>query len=64
MSESRALLRHMVATVAYRGGKAIRNVDPHFAEYGSPQTSAYSRKNSRAHWRPDGLGSRYVRGAA
>jgi hypothetical protein len=39
MSESRLLLRHMVATVAYRGGKAIRNVDPHFAEYGSPQTS-------------------------
>ena len=23
MSESRALLRHMVATVAYRGGKAV-----------------------------------------
>jgi hypothetical protein len=39
MNESRMLLRHMVATIAYRGGKAIRNVDPLFAEYGSPQTS-------------------------
>ena len=38
MNESRMLLRHMVATLAYRGGKAIRNVDPTFAAYGSTQT--------------------------
>jgi hypothetical protein len=38
MNESRLLLRHMVATLAYRGGKAIRNVDPTFAAYGSAQT--------------------------
>lgn len=39
MNESRLLLRHMVATLAYRGGKAIRNVGPGFAVYGSPETS-------------------------
>ncbi|MGO8983804.1 MAG: hypothetical protein ACLPHI_14185 [Terriglobales bacterium] len=39
MSESRALLRHTLATVAYRGGKAIRNAGPSFAEHGSPETS-------------------------
>jgi hypothetical protein len=39
MNESRLLLRHMVATLAYRGGKAIRNAGPDFAVYGSPETS-------------------------
>jgi hypothetical protein len=39
MNESRLLLRHMVATLAYRGGKAIRNAGPGFAVYGSPETS-------------------------
>ena len=39
MSDSRALLRHTLATVAYRGGKAIRNAGPEFADYGSPETS-------------------------
>ena len=39
MSDSRTLLRHTVATLAYRGGKAIRNVDPKFAEYGLAETS-------------------------
>jgi len=39
MSDSRALLRHTVATVAYRGAKAIRNAGPHFAEYGLAETS-------------------------
>ncbi len=39
MSEPRALLRHTLATVAYRGGKAIRNPGPSFAEYGAPETS-------------------------
>ncbi len=39
MSDSRSLLRHTVATLAYRGGKAIRNVDPKFAEYGMGETS-------------------------
>ena len=29
----RALLRHTVATLAYRAGKAIRNAPPSFAEY-------------------------------
>ena len=29
----RALLRHGVATLAYRGGKAIRNADPAFATF-------------------------------
>ena len=39
MSESRALLRHTLATLAYRGAKAIRNRWAGFAEHGSPETS-------------------------
>ncbi len=30
------LLRHTVATVAYRGGKALRGAPPEFADYVSP----------------------------
>ena len=29
----RDLLRHTLATVAYRGGKALRNAPPHFSEF-------------------------------
>jgi hypothetical protein len=39
MNDSRTLLRHTVATLAYRGGKAIRNAGPSFAEYGLTETS-------------------------
>jgi hypothetical protein len=39
MTDSRTLLRHTLATVAYRGGKAIRNAGPTFAEHGAPETS-------------------------
>ena len=39
MTESRAFLRHILATIAYRGAKAIRNAGPTFAEYGSAETS-------------------------
>ncbi len=39
MSDSRAFLRHTLATVAYRGAKTIRNAGPNFAGYGSPETS-------------------------
>jgi hypothetical protein len=41
MDEKRALLRHTVATVAYRGGKAVRGAPASFAVYspdGSPRT--------------------------
>jgi hypothetical protein len=41
MDEKRALLRHTVATVAYRGGKAVRGAPASFAAYspdGSPRT--------------------------
>jgi hypothetical protein len=41
MDEKRALLRHTVATVAYRGGKAVRGAPTSFASYsadGSPRT--------------------------
>lgn len=41
MDDKRALLRHTVATVAYRGGKAVRGAPPSFAAYspdGSPRT--------------------------
>ena len=33
MDSKRELLRHTVATVAYRGGKAIRGASPDFAEF-------------------------------
>lgn len=39
MTDSRALLRHTLATLAYRGAKAIRNPGPDFANYGLPETS-------------------------
>ena len=39
MSDSRVFLRHTLATVAYRGAKAIRNAGPDFAGYGAPETS-------------------------
>ncbi len=39
MSDSRVFLRHTLATLAYRGGKAIRNAGPGFAEYGLSETS-------------------------
>jgi hypothetical protein len=39
MTESREFLRHTLATLAYRGGKAIRDAGPNFADYGSAETS-------------------------
>ena len=33
---ARELLRHTVATVAYRGGKALRDAPERFADFGSP----------------------------
>jgi hypothetical protein len=42
MDEKRALLRHIVATVAYRGGKAVRDVPANFAGFsgdGSARTA-------------------------
>ena len=41
MDDKRALLRHTVATVAYRGGKAVRGAPEGFAAYspdGTPRT--------------------------
>ena len=35
MSTDRALLRHALATLAYRGGKTIRDAGPDFASYGA-----------------------------
>ena len=43
MSEARALLRHAVATVAYRGGKTVRGVSSEFGSFtlgDSPRTPA------------------------
>ena len=43
MDDKRALLRHAVATVAYRGGKAVRGAPESFASYsadGTPRTPA------------------------
>jgi hypothetical protein len=37
--DTRAFLRHTLATVAYRGGKAIRDVPAGFAEFRAAETS-------------------------
>ena len=39
MTDSRAFLRHILATIAYRGAKTIRNAGPDFADYISAETS-------------------------
>lgn len=39
MPDSPTFLRHTLATIAYRGGKTIRNAGPDFANYGSQETS-------------------------
>jgi hypothetical protein len=42
VDDMRLMLRHAVATVAYRGGKAVRGAPPSFAAYspdGSPRTA-------------------------
>jgi hypothetical protein len=38
MDEKRALLRHTVATVAYRGGKAVRGAPASFAAFSGDQS--------------------------
>jgi hypothetical protein len=48
MDEKRALLRHTVATVAYRGGKAVRNAPASFAAF-SPDGSARTPAKILAH---------------
>jgi hypothetical protein len=44
MSDSRTLLRHTLATLAYRGAKAIRNAPPFFANYGAPESTRTPEK--------------------
>ncbi|MGA3087126.1 MAG: hypothetical protein ABSD75_00850 [Terriglobales bacterium] len=39
MTESRSLLRHTLAVLAYRGAKTLRDAGPGFAEYGLAQTT-------------------------
>ena len=39
MSEAQLSLRHTLATLAYRGGKAIRKAPASFANYGAPDTA-------------------------
>jgi len=39
MTDSRAFLRHILATIAYRGAKAIRDAGPSFADYRAAETS-------------------------
>ena len=48
MDEKRALLRHTVATVAYRGGKAVRGVPASFAAF-SGDDSARTAARILAH---------------
>lgn len=44
MDEKRALLRHTVATVAYRGGKAVRGVPASFASYSGDNSTRTAAK--------------------
>ncbi len=53
----RELLRHTLATLAYRGGKAVRNAPEGFAAISRRRGRARAGADSRAHWRPDGLGA-------
>lgn len=39
MTDARSLLRHTLATLAYRGGKTIRDAPASFASYGAPETA-------------------------
>jgi hypothetical protein len=39
MTDDRKLLRHTLATLAYRGGKTIRDAPASFADYGAPESS-------------------------
>jgi hypothetical protein len=39
MTDSRTFLRHTIATIAYRGGKTIRDAPASFADYGAPETA-------------------------
>jgi hypothetical protein len=39
VTNSRAFLRYTLATLAYRGAKAIRNAGPKFADYSCAETS-------------------------
>jgi len=48
MDDKRALLRHTVATVAYRGGKAVRGAPASFASF-SPDGSARTPAKILAH---------------
>ncbi|MGH9642645.1 MAG: hypothetical protein ACRD3Q_09470 [Terriglobales bacterium] len=38
MSSDRTLLRHTLATLAYRGGKTVRGASAGFADFGAPDT--------------------------
>src|SRR5208282_2090904 len=44
MNDDRKLLRHTLATLAYRGGKTIRNAPASFADYGAPETARIPAK--------------------
>jgi hypothetical protein len=48
MDDKRALLRHTIATVAYRGGKAVRAAPDSFAAY-SPDGTAQTPAKILAH---------------
>ena len=44
MNDDRKLVRHTLATLAYRGGKTIRNAPASFADYGAPETARIPAK--------------------
>jgi hypothetical protein len=44
LDEKREFLRHVLATLAYRGGKTLRSAPVEFADYGGPETTQTPRK--------------------
>src|SRR5450631_3688606 len=43
MTDSRAFLRHTLASLAYRGAKVVRNAGPSFADYSSETSRTPSK---------------------
>ena len=56
MDDKRALLRHVLGTIAYRGGKTLRDAPPGFASFKAGETTRSPGRDSRAHRRPVRVG--------
>ena len=57
MDSKREMLRHCLATLAYRGGKVLRGAPDEFANYRAAETSSDARRDRRAPCRSARLGA-------